>query len=85
MHVLESGLYHKGACTCDVRTRRGEGGTSKADALRKLSMGGCVKMQTRVEGGGQKIRKCRRHMYMPPNPDATKYKCKVNYRCVRMP
>ena len=44
-----------------------EEGTSKADAVRKLSKGGCVKMQTRG-GGGQNIRKfCRRHMYMAPN------------------
>ena len=28
----------------------GEGGTPKADAVRKLSKGGCVKMQTRGEG-----------------------------------
>ena len=28
----------------------GEGGTSKADAVRKLSKGGCVKKQTRGEG-----------------------------------
>ena len=31
-----------------VMSARGEGGgTSKADAVRKLSKGGCVKMQTR--------------------------------------
>ena len=30
--------------------RGGEGGTPKADAVRKLSKGGCVKMQTRGEG-----------------------------------
>ena len=29
---------------------REEGGTPKADAVRKLSKGGCVKMQTRGEG-----------------------------------
>ena len=40
----------KGACTYDVCTERGEGGTPKADAVRKLSKGGCVKMQTRGEG-----------------------------------
>ena len=56
-----------GACTYDVCTERGGGGTPKADAVRKLSKGGCVKMQTRG-GGGQNIRKfCRRHMYMAPN------------------
>ena len=33
---------------------RGEGVTPKADAVRKLSVGGCVKMQTRGEGGGAK-------------------------------
>ena len=47
--------------------RGGEGGNPKADAVRKLSKGGCVKMQTKGGGGGQKIRKtCRRHMYMAP-------------------
>ena len=47
-----------------MSSRRGGRGTPKADAVRKLSKGGCVKMQTR---GGQKIRKfCRRHMYMAP-------------------
>ena len=34
----------------DVCTGRGEGGTPKADAVRKLSKGGCVTMQTRGEG-----------------------------------
>ena len=40
----------KGACTYDVCTGRGEGGTPKADTVRKLSKGVCVKMQTRGEG-----------------------------------
>ena len=40
----------------------GGGGTPKADAVRKLSRGGCVKMQKR-EGRGSKIQIfCRRHM-----------------------
>ena len=45
----------EGACTLyDVC--RWRGGTPKADAVRKLSKGGCVKMQTRG-GGSQNIRK----------------------------
>ena len=39
-----------GACTYDVCTGRGEGGTPKADAVRELSKGGCMKIQTRGEG-----------------------------------
>ena len=45
---------HKEACTYDVCTRRGRG-FPKADEVRKNSKGGCVKMQTRVRGDGQKI------------------------------
>ena len=46
--------------------RLGVGRTPKADAVRKLSKGGYVKMQIRGEGV-KKIRKsCRRRMYMAP-------------------
>ena len=45
-----------------------EGGMLKADAVRELSKGGCVKMQTR--GGSKNIQKlCRHQMYMPPLND----------------
>ena len=43
-------ISSKGACTYDVCTGRGRGGTPKADAVRNLSEGGCVKMQTRGRG-----------------------------------
>ena len=36
----------RGAFIYDVCTGREEGGTPKADAVRKLSKGGCLKMQT---------------------------------------
>ena len=40
----------EGACIYDVCTGSGEGGTPKADEVRKLSKRGCVKIQIR---GGQ--------------------------------
>ena len=52
----------KGACTYDVCTGRGEGGTPKSDAVRKLSKGGCMKMQTR--GDGVKDRKILQTSYV---------------------
>ena len=35
-----------GACTYDVYTGKGGGGTPKADVVRKLKKEDCVKMQT---------------------------------------
>ena len=55
---------NKGACTYDVCTGRGEGGTPKADAVRKLSKGGCVKMQTM--GVGVKKSENFADIYMAP-------------------
>ena len=42
----------------------GGGGTPKADAVRKLSKGGCVKKQIMGEAGRNIQKNCRHHMFM---------------------
>ena len=52
--VTLSPLYSRGHVHMMSARSGGEGGTPKADAVRKLSKGGCVKMQTRGSEGVKK-------------------------------
>ena len=53
-----------GAYTYDVCTGKEKGVTQKADAVRKLSKGGCVTMQTRERGSRNP--KLLQASYVPP-------------------
>ena len=52
------------------------GGPGKADKIRELSKGGCMKMQI---GGGGKIGKfCRLHMWEAPYPNKACYNVRID-------